>query len=232
MSIGPGGFLVVCRNAAAMAASSPRHDRRQLQRFALRSQRASSSGRRPRQPGGRSRVLRRRPLAPGGRRRRGEPGTARPAADNRRAKPGRPATRGPARSGKPTPPRRRLRRRRAAHLERIRLGLLDAGEVLIDDVSVIEDPAGAARQLIQNGSFDSGLNQWRVIGNHRARSCPTPQPHESRLAPDRHRPDRTPAQPRRDDLCRQHADRQRHGVRISFRASGWPVRVSSMPASI
>ena len=37
------------------------------------------------------------------------------------------------------------------------LGLLDAGEVLLDDVSVVEDPDGAARQLIQNGSFEPGV---------------------------------------------------------------------------
>lgn len=47
------------------------------------------------------------------------------------------------------------------------LGLLDAGEVLLDDISVIEDPDGAARQLIQNGSFESGTtSKWRIIGNH------------------------------------------------------------------
>ncbi len=34
------------------------------------------------------------------------------------------------------------------------LGLLDAGEVLIDDISVVEDPAGAAIQRIQNGTFE------------------------------------------------------------------------------
>jgi hypothetical protein len=48
------------------------------------------------------------------------------------------------------------------------LGLLDAGTVLLDDVSVIEDPAGAATQLIQNGSFESGTAaSWRLLGNHR-----------------------------------------------------------------
>lgn len=52
------------------------------------------------------------------------------------------------------------------------LGLLDAGEFLLDDVSVIELPGTAqARQLIQNGSFESdtvgGLpSKWRVIGTH------------------------------------------------------------------
>lgn len=52
------------------------------------------------------------------------------------------------------------------------LGLLDAGEFLLDDVSVIEFPGTAqARQLIQNGSFESdavgGLpSKWRVIGTH------------------------------------------------------------------
>jgi hypothetical protein len=47
-------------------------------------------------------------------------------------------------------------------------GLLDNGELLVDDISVIEDPDGASRQLIQNGDFGSGTAQfWRLIGNHR-----------------------------------------------------------------
>jgi hypothetical protein len=46
------------------------------------------------------------------------------------------------------------------------LGLLSAGEVLIDDLSVVEDPGGAARQLIANGSFESGESGWRLLGNH------------------------------------------------------------------
>lgn len=47
-------------------------------------------------------------------------------------------------------------------------GLLDNGELLIDDISVIEDPDGVARELIQNGDFSSGDSQfWRLIGTHR-----------------------------------------------------------------
>ena len=50
----------------------------------------------------------------------------------------------------------------------LRLGLLDSGEVLIDDVSVIEDPGGANRELMQNGTFDAGnANYWRRIGTHK-----------------------------------------------------------------
>lgn len=48
------------------------------------------------------------------------------------------------------------------------LGLMDAGEVLLDDISVIDSPAGAATQLIQNGNFESGLRAWRILGNHKA----------------------------------------------------------------
>lgn len=53
------------------------------------------------------------------------------------------------------------------------LGLLDAGEVMIDDVSVIEDPAGAAAQRIQNGAFQSDVPgqaaaKWRGGGTQRA----------------------------------------------------------------
>ncbi len=53
------------------------------------------------------------------------------------------------------------------HWNEFRLGMLQAGEVLIDDVSVVRDPDGAAQQLIQNGTFSSGANTWRIIGNHR-----------------------------------------------------------------
>ncbi|HKI72388.1 MAG TPA: lamin tail domain-containing protein, partial [Verrucomicrobiae bacterium] len=47
------------------------------------------------------------------------------------------------------------------------LGLLNSGEVLLDDISVIESPDTAPRELIQNGSFESGATAWRIIGNHR-----------------------------------------------------------------
>lgn len=46
-------------------------------------------------------------------------------------------------------------------------GLLDEGEILIDDISVIENPGGSARQLIQNGTFDTGTSAWRFLGTHR-----------------------------------------------------------------
>ncbi|MBM84826.1 MAG: hypothetical protein CMM47_02240, partial [Rhodospirillaceae bacterium] len=51
------------------------------------------------------------------------------------------------------------------------LGLLDSGTVLLDDISVVEDPDGAAIQLIQNGTFESDAlggeaATWRITGNH------------------------------------------------------------------
>ena len=51
------------------------------------------------------------------------------------------------------------------------VGLLDAGQILIDDVSVLKNPGGAAQQLIQNGSFESDViggeaAKWRFVGNH------------------------------------------------------------------
>lgn len=46
-------------------------------------------------------------------------------------------------------------------------GLLDAGEFLIDDISVIESPSGTPRELIQNGSFPRDFSTWRMRGNHR-----------------------------------------------------------------
>ncbi|MBK7191574.1 MAG: lamin tail domain-containing protein [Myxococcales bacterium] len=47
------------------------------------------------------------------------------------------------------------------------IGLLDAGEVLIDDVSVVVDPAGAATELIADGAFEAGAAGFRLLGNHR-----------------------------------------------------------------
>ena len=52
------------------------------------------------------------------------------------------------------------------------MGMLSDGEVLVDDISLVEDPDGTARQLIQNGSFEGDAltgeaNAWRLIGNHR-----------------------------------------------------------------
>ncbi|MFZ5480782.1 MAG: lamin tail domain-containing protein, partial [Myxococcota bacterium] len=46
------------------------------------------------------------------------------------------------------------------------VGLLDAGEVLIDDVSVVRDPSTAAVELVEDGAFDGG-GSWRLLGNHR-----------------------------------------------------------------
>ncbi len=46
------------------------------------------------------------------------------------------------------------------------VGLLDWGEVLLDDLSVIESPDGLAVQLLQNGTFESGAASWRILGNH------------------------------------------------------------------
>ncbi len=52
------------------------------------------------------------------------------------------------------------------------LGMLSDGEILLDDIQVIESPNGAARSLIQNGNFESDTagepaDSWRIIGNHR-----------------------------------------------------------------
>jgi len=43
-----------------------------------------------------------------------------------------------------------------------------AGEVLLDDFSLIETPATTPRQLLANGGFDDGsAAHWRFLGNHR-----------------------------------------------------------------
>ena len=49
------------------------------------------------------------------------------------------------------------------------IGFLDgAGEVLLDDLSVVMDPEGSAIELIPNGTFDNGtMEGWRFQGNHR-----------------------------------------------------------------
>ena len=44
-------------------------------------------------------------------------------------------------------------------------GLLDTGEFLIDDISVLENSAGN-RQLIQNQDFTNGTATWRLLGTH------------------------------------------------------------------
>ncbi|MCA9167644.1 MAG: lamin tail domain-containing protein, partial [Planctomycetales bacterium] len=51
------------------------------------------------------------------------------------------------------------------------MGLLSAGEVWIDNISVIDDPEGAATELMQNGTFEadtaeSAAAKWRVMGTH------------------------------------------------------------------
>ena len=47
------------------------------------------------------------------------------------------------------------------------VGLLDTGVILIDDISVVEDPDGAATQMLSNTNFESGSTDWRLRGNHR-----------------------------------------------------------------
>ena len=46
------------------------------------------------------------------------------------------------------------------------MGLLDNGVILLDDIAVIETPSTTPTNLIQNGTFETGTNKWRIIGNH------------------------------------------------------------------
>ncbi len=46
------------------------------------------------------------------------------------------------------------------------MGLLAAGEILIDDITVTEDPDGSAVQKLSNTNFTSGASGWRLRGNH------------------------------------------------------------------
>src|SRR5204863_1790118 len=57
-----------------------------------------------------------------------------------------------------------------------RIGLLDAGVVLLDDVSGVRDPDGTREQLIQNGNFETttGNTHWRFLGHHRGEFVPDP----------------------------------------------------------
>lgn len=46
-------------------------------------------------------------------------------------------------------------------------GFLDGpGEMLIDDIRVVQEPGKDAIDLIQNGGFDEGTSHWRLLGNH------------------------------------------------------------------
>ncbi len=51
--------------------------------------------------------------------------------------------------------------------EELVVGLLAAGEVLIDDLRVIRDPDTTPVDLLRNGTFDADDEHWRLLGNHR-----------------------------------------------------------------
>ncbi|MEN9023346.1 MAG: lamin tail domain-containing protein [Verrucomicrobiales bacterium] len=61
------------------------------------------------------------------------------------------------------------------------IGMLTAGEVLVDDVKIIHDPNGEANQLIPNSAIKGTLfnndaaQRWRFVGNHR-HSTAVPDP--------------------------------------------------------
>ncbi|QJE95493.1 lamin tail domain-containing protein [Luteolibacter luteus] len=46
-------------------------------------------------------------------------------------------------------------------------GLLDGGDVLLDDITVTESPDTAPVPMITGGDFQSGLEGWRFLGTHR-----------------------------------------------------------------
>ena len=46
------------------------------------------------------------------------------------------------------------------------LGMLDDGECLVDDISVLESPGGTPVQFLANGGFESGATGWRFLGDH------------------------------------------------------------------
>ena len=167
------GYLVVARDAAAMAAEYPAlaDILGDFDGEAFRLERADSAARRGRQSGRRGPLFRRRPVGRPGRRRRFEPGTARPGADNA-LREAWAASDEAAESAWRTYTYRGTAETTIAGRRRswkeFALGLLDgAGEVLIDDIHVIESPATAPVELIQNGSFAGGsAAHWRLLGNH------------------------------------------------------------------
>src|SRR6185295_12841497 len=56
------------------------------------------------------------------------------------------------------------------------LGLLEQGEVLIDDVHVVSQPGtGSAVDVLTGGDMETGTTAWRVVGNHRG-SAIIPEP--------------------------------------------------------
>ncbi len=53
----------------------------------------------------------------------------------------------------------------------LRMGFIQAGRCLVDNVSVVEDPNGAATELVRNRTFGSLFapntsGNWRLLGNH------------------------------------------------------------------
>lgn len=59
----------------------------------------------------------------------------------------------------------------AHQFSRIGHGVVESGEVWIDNLSVIEDPSGTAVELMQNGTFQNDTPgttgvRWRALGTH------------------------------------------------------------------
>jgi hypothetical protein len=46
------------------------------------------------------------------------------------------------------------------------LGLLNDGEVLLDDIKVVDTSSGSSGSIISGGDFESGATNWRFLGNH------------------------------------------------------------------
>ena len=46
------------------------------------------------------------------------------------------------------------------------LGMLSEGEVLLDDLHIVEDPDGTPVEMLEGGDFEAPLVGWRLIGTH------------------------------------------------------------------
>jgi len=66
------------------------------------------------------------------------------------------------------------------------LGLLDSGEVLLDDIHVIKYPDGSRTEMMQNGGFEndpegSSPATWRIIGNHHGKVVVDPDDPDNKV---------------------------------------------------
>lgn len=114
-----------------------------------------------------------------------------------------------------------------------RLGMLDGGECLIDDLSVRREPFGVAQELIQNGDFEAqpAGAKWRFLGNHGGSEVidDPQQPGQRVRRPARWKPITTTPNP---PFSTTRRFPPRRPTKSAFARAGWPGPLSSTPAPI